>query len=423
MTDTEACVESKDFFKDPDLFVDPHPYYDDIRARCPVMREPFHDVVMVTGFDEALEVYSNSTTWSSCNTVAGPGFPVPLEGDDVSDLIDQHRDELPFSDQLPSFDPPTHTVQRGLLMRLITPKRMKENEEFMWGLADRQIDEFLAQGTCEFVREYAGPYTLLVVADLLGVPQGDFAKIRSRMTTRPAERALGEHDHKPLEYLYDQFTAYIEDRRRNPQADVMTSMATATFPDGSTPPVHDVALIAANLFAAGQETTVRLLTASLRMIGEHPELQQLLRDERHRIPNFIEEMLRLETPIQGSFRLARRTTSVGGVDLPAGTTVFVAPGAANRDPRHFEHPDEFELDRPNGRQHLAFAHGIHTCAGAPLARAEARVTIERFLDRMADITISESAHGPAGARRYHYVQTYFLQGLTNLHLEFTPAKG
>jgi cytochrome P450 len=421
MTDTDAYVESRDFFKDPDLFVDPHPYYDDIRGRCPVMREPFHDVVMVTGFDEALEVYSNPTTWSSCNTVAGPGFPVPLVGDDVSDLIDQHRDELPFSDQLPSFDPPNHTAQRGLLMRLITPKRMKENEEFMWGLADRQIDEFLAHGNCEFVRQYAGPYTLLVVADLLGVPQGDFATIRSRMTTRPAERALGEHDHKPLEYLYDQFTAYIEDRRRHPQADVMTSMATATFPDGSTPSVHDVALIAANLFAAGQETTVRLLTASLRMLGERPELQRLLREERHRIPSFIEEMLRLETPIQGSFRLARRTTSVGGVALAAGTTVFVAPGAANRDPRHFEHPDEFELDRPNGRQHLAFAHGIHTCAGAPLARAEAQVTIERFLDRTADITISQSAHGPAGARRYDYVQTYFLQGLTNLHLEFTPA--
>jgi cytochrome P450 family 150 subfamily A5 len=132
-------------------------------------------------------------------------------------------------------------------------------------------------------------------------------------------------------------------------------------------------------------------------------------------------MLRLETPIQGSFRLVRRTTTVGGVELAAGTTVFVAPGAANRDPRHFENPDQFELDRANGRQHLAFAHGIHTCAGAPLARAEARVTLERFLDRMSDIKISESEHGPAGQRRYDYIATYFLQGLTNLHLEFTPA--
>ena len=421
MTDIETDMEARDFFKDQALFVDPHPYYDYIRAQCPVKQEPFHDVFMVTGFDEALEVYSNPTTWSSCNTVAGPGFPVPLEGDDVSDLIDQYRDELPFSDQLPSFDPPKHTVQRGLLMRLITPKRMKENEEFMWGLADRVMDEFLEKGECEFVAEYANPYTLLVVADLLGVPEADFGKIRSRMTTKPAERELGTHDHKPLEYLYEQFTEYITDRRANPQDDVMTSLATAKFPDESTPPVHDAALIAANLFAAGQETTVRLLVASLRMLGERPDLQELLRNDRQRIPQFIEEMLRLETPIQGSFRLARRNTTVGGVELAAGTTVFVCPGAANRDPRRFDNPDEFELDRANGRQHLAFAHGIHTCAGAPLARAEARVTLERFLDRVVDIRISESAHGPAGDRHYDYIPTYFLQGLTKLYVEFTPA--
>jgi cytochrome P450 len=420
MTDTDAYVEATDFFRDKSLFVNPYPYYDHIRSQCPVQREPHHDVVMVTGFDEAVSVYTDQVTWSNCNTVAGPGFPVPLEGDDVGDLIDQHRDELPFSDQLPSFDPPKHTEQRGLLMRLITPKRMKENEEFMWDLADRQIDEFLARGTCEFIREYASPYTLLVIADLLGVPEADFGKFRSRMT-KPADQPMGGQDHKPLEYLYDQFTEYINDRRRHPKGDVMTSLATADFPDGSTPPVHDVALIAANLFAAGQETTVRLLTASLRLLGERPDLQQLLRDDRQRIPNFIEETLRIESPIQGSFRLSRVPTTVGGVDIPAGTTAFVAAGGANHDPRQFECPAEFQVDRANARQHVAFGHGIHTCAGAPLARAEARVTLERFLDRASDIRISESEHGPAGARRYDFIPTYFLQGLTSLHLEFSAA--
>ena len=417
MTDTTTEIENRDFFQDEDLFVDPHPYYDRIRSLGRVHREPHHDVFMITGFDEALQIYSDPTIWSNCNTVAGPGFPVPLEGDDISELIDQHRDELAFSDQLPSFDPPKHTAHRGLLMRLITPKRMKENEEFMWGLADRQIDAFIDRGKCEFVRDYASQYTLLVVADLLGVPEEDFDRVRRIVP----EREFGKQQHRPLEYLYDEFTAYIEDRRANPQPDVMTSMATATFPDGSMPPVHDVALIAANLFAAGQETTVRLLTASLRMLAERPDLQQLLRTERAYVSAFIEEMLRLETPIQGSFRLSRRPTTVGGVDLPAGTTVFIASGAANRDPRQFESPAEFRLDRPNGRQHLGFAHGIHTCAGAPLARAEGRVTIERFLDRMSDIRISETEHGPPGARRYEYIQTYFLQGLTSLNLEFTPA--
>jgi cytochrome P450 len=99
----------------------------------------------------------------------------------------------------------------------------------------------------------------------------------------------------------------------------------------------------------------------------------------------------------------------------------VLNGAANRDPRRFDQPDEFRVDRANARQHLSFGHGAHTCPGAPLARAETRVSLERVLDRMADIRISEAEHGPAGARRYEYVPTYILRGLTRLHLEFTPV--
>jgi len=107
---------------------------------------------------------------------------------------------------------------------------------------------------------------------------------------------------------------------------------------------------------------------------------------------------------------------VGGVVIPAGTTVMVVNGAANRDPRRFDRPGEFRVERANARQHLAFGHGAHTCPGAPLARAEGRVTIERFLDRTRDIRISEAHHGPPGARRYDYVPTYILRGLTRLHL-------
>jgi cytochrome P450 len=130
--------------------------------------------------------------------------------------------------------------------------------------------------------------------------------------------------------------------------------------------------------------------------------------------------LRLESPIQGEFRLTRVTTPVGGVVVPAGTTVFLLNGAANRDPREFEQPTELRLDRVNGRQHLGFGFGIHTCAGAPLARAEARVSLERIFDRLADIRISEAAHGPAGARHYEYTPIFMLRGLTRLQLEFNP---
>ena len=142
---TASDFDSIDYFRTPSIYQDPYPYYEYVRAHGPVWREPHWGVVMITGFEEAMQVYNDAATFSSCNTVAGPfvKFPVEFEGDDISAIIDLHRDSLPFSDQLPSFDPPKHTEQRGLLLRLITPKRLKENEEFMWQLADRTIDEFV----------------------------------------------------------------------------------------------------------------------------------------------------------------------------------------------------------------------------------------------------------------------------------------
>ena len=256
----------------------------------------------------------------------------------------------------------------------------------------------------------------MVIADLLGVPETDHERFLEELM----HRSPLSMEHNPLEYLYEQFTAYIEECRRTPRDDVMTGLATATFPDGTLPPVDDVMRIAANLFAAGQETTARLLSTSLQTLAARPELQHQLRDDRDLVPVFIEEMLRSESPIKGTFRLARVPTTIGDTKIPAGSTVMVLSGAANRDPGEFDHPDELRLDRRNGRQHIAFGHGIHTCAGAPLARAEANVSLQRLLDRIGDIRISEPYHGPAEARRWDYSPTWMLRGLEELHLEFTP---
>ena len=420
-----ADIDDIDFFTGGELLRDPYPYYDELRGRCPVRREPHHGVVMVTGYEEALAVYHDHERFSSCTAVTGPfpGFPVPLDGDDVSALIEEHRDDLPFSDQLPTFDPPKHTMHRGLLMRLLTPARLKENEDSMWRLADRQLDEFIAGGRCEFIRDFAGPFAMLVIADLLGVPEEDYAAFRRGLgQTRGLGSTEGETlQHSPLEFLYGTFTDYIEDRRRAPYDDVLTRMAQATYKDGTTPEVIDVVRIAANLFAAGQETTVRLLGASVQAIAEDHDLQDRLRERRDLIPNFIEETLRFESPVKGDFRLSKVPVNVGGVDLPAGTTVMVVNAAANRDPRHFDAPGEFRPERENAREHLAFGHGIHFCPGAPLARAEGRIAMERMLDRMRDIRIDDAQHGPPGARKFRYVPTYILRGLTHLHIEFTPV--
>jgi cytochrome P450 len=380
----------------------------------------------VTGYDEATEVYRDSEVYSSCNAAAGPfpALPFEPEGDDIGALIEQFRDQFPMHEHLLTFDPPKHGLHRQLLRRLLTPKRLKENEQFMWRLADQQIDSFHARGRCELISDYAKPFVLLVIADLLGVPEEDHTAFRATLGTQSAGAMESEErfTDNPLEFLESRFTTYIEDRRREPRPDVLTDLATATFPDGSTPEVIDVVRVASFLFAAGSDTTARLLSGAMQFIAERPDLQQQLRDEPARIPNFVEETLRLESPVKSDFRLARTATTLGGVDIPAGTTVMVLPGAINRDPRRFADPAQFRIDRENVREHMAFGRGVHSCPGSPLARIEARVSIERFLDRMGDLRIAEEEHGPASARRYDYEPTYILRGVSSLHLEFTPLE-
>lgn len=423
-TPSGTDLDAVDFFTDNRLLHDPYDYLAALREQCPVRREPHHDVVMITGYEEAVAVYNDNERFSSCTAVTGPfpGFPVPLEGDDISDLIAAHRDELPFNDQLPTLDPPLHTDHRALLSKMITPKRLKENEEFMWRLADRQFDEALAGGRCEFVGDFGNPFAMLVIADLLGVPEADHNDFKDQLLTSTGTIGSSDGDamhHSPLEYLYGKFTEYITDRRANPRDDVLTGLASALFPDGRTPPVIDVVCVAANLFAAGQETTVRLLSTAVMMIAEDSALQEKLRADRNLIPGFVEEALRLESPIRGDFRLSKVPVDVGGVELPAGTTVMLNNAAANRDPRRFADPDTFDLARSNARQHIAFGRGAHSCPGAPLARAEAKVSLNRLLDRTADIRIDEDKHGAADARRYRYLPTFILRGLTRLHIEFS----
>ncbi len=419
--------DSIDFFTDQSLVPDPHPYFDYLRSQNPVLRLPHHGVVAVTGYDEACEVYKDPDTFSNIVALGGPFPPLPFQpaGDDISAEIAEHRSYFPMNEHMVTMDPPEHTRARSVLSKLLTPSRLKHNEEFMWRLADRQLDEFLGNGKCEFIGEYSKPFATLVIADLLGVPEEDHREFRTVLGADKPGR-VGALDHasvgvNPLEWLDEKFCSYIEDRRREPRNDVLTSLATAKYPDGSTPEVIEVVRSATFLFAAGQETTAKLLSAALQVMGDRPDIQQELRDDRSLIPGFIEESLRMDSPVKCDSRLARRATTVGGVDIAPGTVVMVLPGAANRDPRRFDNPHEFDLRRKNVREHMAFARGVHSCPGGPLARVEGRVSIERILDRMSDITIDEAQHGPAGDRRYTYEPTYILRGLNNLHLTFTTA--
>jgi cytochrome P450 len=421
---SEIPLAERDYFTDRSVLLDPYEYFEALREQGPVSASGSRDLVIVTGFAESVEVMLNTRDFSSC---INPDPLAPLrfepEGDDLTVQIEAALDDSPQA-LMVTYDGERHAASRSLLNPLFTPSRLKANKEFMASFADEMAREMVAKGGCELIAEVATPYVTMVIADLLGVPAADREEFRKVIDAGPppgnmdaAEQPQGSH---ALMFMAGFFVRYVQERRESPRDDVMTEMALAKYPDGSTPDLMEVVKSAMFLFAAGQDTSAKLLGNSIRLLAERPELQQELRDDRSRIGGFIEEMLRLEGSVKATFRLARRDTCVGGVDIPAGKRVVVAVSAANRDARRWEDPREFRLGRPKIKEHLAFGRGAHTCAGAPLARAEVAAILDRLLEHTALISLNEEKHGPAGARRIAYEPSFIIRGLDQLHVDLKP---
>ena len=389
--------------------------------------EPHHGTLMVTGFDEAMEVLNSAEgVFSSSVAVVGPLPPLPFkaEGDDIHVELAAHRAELPWSAHLACMDGPTHADHRALLGALLTYKRLRANEDYLRGLADRVIDGFIGRGRCNAASDYAHAVATYAISDLMGIPEGDRAELVTLLGAPPSQiegDAPAKVGPDPLIFLKDRFDGYLRERQQSPGTDLMSELVHSRFKDGSPPDLEAVSLLARFLFGAGQDTTSRLVAHAIRMVGEDHELQDRLRREPDRIADFLEETLRHDGPVKVTYRLALTRTRVAGVDVPAGTIITVCLTGGNNDPRHFDDPDRFDIDRPNARDHMAFSRGAHFCLGAPLARLESRVAIERLLARLSDIRISTDHHGPPDARRYRYEPTYTFRSLSDLHIEFTPA--
>ena len=266
-----SAIESKDFFRDDELVDDPYPYLTTLRSKCPVRREPHHDVVMVTGYDEALAVLGDATTFSSCTSVTGPfpGFPVPLEGDDVSELIERTAsapDERPDPDARPA-DPHRPPRAADAADHAEAPQGERGVHVAARRPPARRVPD---RGRGEFIGEFAGPFSLLVIADLLGVPEEDHDEFAAVLWRRPGRRRQHRRRHRArprstsTEFPPTSRTGARAARRRAHRLPPPRS-PTARRPRSSTS-----CAIAANLFAAGQETTVRLLGSALQIIAEDP---------------------------------------------------------------------------------------------------------------------------------------------------------
>jgi len=416
-----------DFFSDLDVIGDSRSYFDLMRSTGPIVREPYRNTLMVTGFEEALEVLNDKGgIFSNACSVVGPNPGLPFEpaNGDIREQLDAHRATMPWADHLVCMDGKRHLEHRMLLGSLLTYKRLKQNEEYLHSLTDRLIDRFIGAGRCAVVPEYAHATTVYAISDLMGIPENDRAELLELIGAPPSQ-VDGDAVHKvgpdPLIFMKPRFDEYLRERQAAPRGDLMSELVQAKFKDGSAPDFDAVSGLARFLFGAGQDTTSRLIAMAILILGEDPELQERLQAQPERIPDFIEEVLRYDAPVKVAYRLAVIDTKVGGVEVPAGTLLTIAYNAASNDPAHFEHPERFDIDRPHVRDHMGFGRGLHGCLGAPLGRMESRIAIERLLARVKDIRISDEHHGPAGARRYRFEPTYTFRSLAELHIEFSPA--
>lgn len=425
---TTQAFKERDFFTDPSVLLDPYQYFDEMRARGPICQLETHDCLLVTGFDECVEVLRNPTDFSSLNTLASSAFPLPFtpQGSDISAQLEAHRDKYVGGNLVVAYDDARHNNVRSLLSRMFTPSRLKANEEFMNDYAGQLVSRVVANGKCDLIKEIATPYVTMVIADLLGVPAEDRTQFEEQIakgqTVGSIENPDSPTDTSSLEFMAGFFVRYLQERMINPGNDLLSELVTATYPDGSKPDLAELVSLSTFMFAAGQDTSAKLLGNSMRYIVDVPSLQQQLRADRTLIPWMLEEVVRLEGSSKATHRIAKRDTTIADVKVPAGKAVIVALGAANRDPRRWgSDANEFKLKRPGIREHISFGRGIHTCAGAPLARAEVATILNQFFDRTSDIAISESMHGKPGQRRYKFEPSFIIRGLDNLHLELTPV--
>ncbi len=377
------------------LVEDPYGYYDQLRAECPVLHLEHLGVVAVTGYDEATEVYRDTESFSSCNSVIGPFAPFPDAAGGRRRhraWCGPHRDQLPMFEHMVTMDPPDHTRERALLHAA----HHAEAAEGQRGLHVGPGRPACSTGSsptaaAEFISAYTQPFAMLAVADLLGVPEEDHQRFVDGfgLTHGVGARASGAPGENPLALA----RRVVRRLHRGPPA--VAPQRRAHRPG----PGHLPGRLGAAGHQRGADGDVPLRRRARRprpgcwpprssTWPSTPSCRTELRADRELIPNFLEEVLRVESPVKTDFRMTPKTTTVGGVEVKAGTPLMMLNGAANRDPRRFECPARVP-HRPAQRPVPPRVRAGHPLVPRrSLARAEGRISLERILDRMTDIRLS-----------------------------------
>jgi pimeloyl-[acyl-carrier protein] synthase len=363
---------------DPAFLTNPYPIYRQLQKTEPAYKMPINrftsGVWLITRYADVSALFREAHF-----------------SNDMSRVIP--ADQLPgFSKTMIFRDPPDHTRLRSLVSQAFTAKRVRDLEPRIAAIADDLIARARPRGTMDFIAEFAALLPSIVIAELLGVPSADqpqFQAMADAIARGADHRATAEDQQGSRDAISacaTYFQGLIDERRRQPQDDFLTSLLAAR--DVQDRLSEDELLETCSLILlAGYETTVRLLGNGLFTLLSHPDQLALLRQQPALLPRAIEEMLRFESPVQQAvMRITTEPVEISGRSIPAGEMLSAVIGAANRDPAQFPDPDRFDITRDPNR-HIAFATGIHFCLGAPLARTEARVAFARLFEQLPNLRL------------------------------------
>lgn len=355
---------------DPELNRDPYPIYRRLVEEAPLYRNERYDFWMLSRHADVERGLKDWTAFSSRRS-------------DILELI-QGDYELPAG-VIMFEDPPTHTMHRGLMSRVFTPRRMAELENRVRDYCIACLDPLAGEREFDIIAVLAKELPMKVIGMLLGIPEQDQAAHRDRtdknLRTVPGERMRIREESIANGAMFEE---YIDWRAENPSDDLMTALLHAEFDDedGVTRTLtrQEVSTYTAVLAGAGNETTGRLIGWLVKLLAEHPDQRAMLVEDRSWLPNVIDETLRIEPTGHAIARLVAEDVEYYGTTVPAGSAMLFSLAAANRDPRRYDRPDEYDITRSDV-QHLTFGHGLHYCLGASLARLEGRVALDELLNR------------------------------------------
>lgn len=394
----------------PDFMNDPWPYYETLRRAAPVYRHPESGVYFIASYAAAQTVMKDHETFSALVDRSGM-----RKGGLPEKVLEIRAQGWPMALTLSHNDTPSHDDYRALVHPFFTPKVLQAKAEPIAERIDGLIADMADEDEVDFVSAFAVPLPISVIGDYLGLADYGYDQLKIWSDAFADEIGFLTSDARAVEIAeltlacHRAMIATCEARRDDPREDIITHLATAELPEGRRLNESELLSILTQLLVAGNETTTNSLSAGILRLARTPAVMDDLRARPDLIPRFVEELLRLESPVQGQFRKTTRPVTLEGVEIPEDALLHVRLASANRDQAAFgETADEVDLATNRPKQHMAFGAGLHFCVGAMLSRLELRLAFERLLARVGRIELVETGHPPQFATHFH------LRGLTRL---------